>query len=165
MKSVRRLGAFLMVILIYGTCIAAGYYWLSQWVRFRDVADWPSVEARMVGQKGGRFSYRSESREGARTGIVDATFVTFEYTVDGRTYPGHLATPDGGGLPLNPFGEPWRAFYKPETPELAVLSPTPYEGTGWLMTALVSGMLVVIHLCFTVPDLVLRFRLWRAVRK
>lgn len=161
----RWLRTHFMLVLIYGTCLTAGTQWVRQWIRFRGVQDWPSVAARIVNQGSTSIPYQIEDRHGSRTGRTDASFVAFEYSVNGNTYSSNLATPDGGGLPFNPFGEPWRAFYKPGSPHLAVLLPSPYQGTGWLLTTLVSGMLVGIHLFFTVPDQVVRFRLWKLARR
>ncbi len=45
----------------------------------------------------------------------------------------------------------WRAYYKPSSPEIAVINPIPYQGTRWLGTAAISGLFVLVHLYFSLP--------------
>jgi len=59
---------------------------------------------------------------------------------------------------MNVFNEPWRAFYKPASPKVAVLAPIPYEAGGWLLTTLVTGIIVITHLWFAVPEWLAGFR-------
>lgn len=153
------------LILIYGTCIVSSTYWTGQWVRFRGVENWPAVDARIKDQGSVSIPYQYEYKDGHHRGAIDASFVTFDYTVAGRTYVSKLATPDGGGLPMNPFNTPWKAFYKPESPATAVLAPVPYQGTGWLLTALISAIFIAVHLFTAAPDLIDRYRWRKAARK
>lgn len=139
---------------IYATCLVSGGWWLSQAWKFRGVEDWPSVEARIIDAGGGESRVPVQTHQGSRSWSFDGRYVAFEYEVQGRLYLSDLATPDGGGKPANPiFGGPpqRRAYYKPESPEVAVLVPTPYEGTGWLYAACFTGILCGVHLCTMVP--------------
>lgn len=140
-----------LLIVIYGICFSTGGYWIGQRLRFAGVEDWPCAEARIIGGGTVAIPYQRESRYGHEHGKVHVSHVTFTYTVDGRGYQSDLATPDGGGLPGNPFEEPWKAYYKPGSPEVAVLRPVSYQGTGWLLTSLVTAVLVGIHLCVAMP--------------
>lgn len=149
----------ILLILIYGIGFSTGGYWILQRVKFSGVEDWPWVEARITDGGSSVISYQHETRQGHQRGSVPVSHVKFTYTVDGRGYQGDLATPDGGGLPDNPFHEPWKAYYKPGSPEIAVLCPVSYRGTGWLLASLVTAVLVGIHLCVVMPDWLARH--WR----
>jgi hypothetical protein len=93
----------------------------------------------------------------SHSGTTTSYAVEFQYVVDGRTYRSDLGTPDGK-VPLNPLG---RAYYKPGSPEIAVLDPAPFQGTAYLMTFLVSGVIVGTHLYFTLAGRIGLFRLGR----
>lgn len=148
-----------LLTLIYGICFSTGGYWILQRVKFAGVEDWPCVEARIVGGGSSVIPYQHESKQGHQRGSAPVSHVRFTYTVDGRGYQSDLATPDGSGLPDNPFDEPWKAYYKPGSPEIAVLCPVSYQGTGWLLAALATAVLVGIHLCMVMPDWLARH--WR----
>ena len=143
-----------ILALIYAVFIIAGGLYLRGWLKHREIDKWPSVDAEIVGGGGSLVSIPGSGRYGgSNSNTMDTRYVEFEYSVDGRTYRSKTATPDGGGLPLYPGDEPWKAFYKPSSPEVAVLSPIPYQGIGFLVTALFMGTIVVVHLWFTVPEL------------
>jgi hypothetical protein len=157
--------AHVCLILIYGTFMIAGSSWLAQRIRFHGVQDWPSVNAENVRSGMNTYPMRSEYWDGSRTRWIESSYVLFEHSVDGQFYESDLATPDGGGLPLNPIftsvdqagrrtttQEQWKAFYNPASPSTAVLLPTPYEGMPWLYTTLVCGLLIAIHLACVLPE-------------
>jgi hypothetical protein len=144
-------------------------------MRFRGVQDWPSVDARIIASGSDSYTMRKEYWDGSGTYNIDASYVHFEYSVDGQTYGSHLATPDGGGLPLYPTftivdqsGEretaprEWKAFYKPTSPRTAVLLPIPYEGMAWLYITLFCGLMIVVHLTCTLPEK-LEWLRWRRI--
>jgi hypothetical protein len=177
---IRWIRAYLYVILIYGVCVGSGSFWLSQRIRFHGVKDWPSVPARIIDSGNNSYSVRSEYWDGSKTRTIDGSYAIFEYSVGDRSYVSDLPTPDGGGLPLYPTvtfvngsgqrespAREWKAFYNPSKPSTAVLVPVSYQGTMWLYTALVSGLLVVIHLACTLPEKLewLRWRRLAAKRK
>ena len=83
----------------------------------------------------------------------------FEYTVAGKSYIGNQAGPDTNGLPgrIDNRGRidnsaPWRAFYDPDNPGIAVLDPAEFQGTGLLIVAAFSGAMAAFHFCFTLLD-------------
>ncbi|MCP5531794.1 MAG: DUF3592 domain-containing protein [Akkermansiaceae bacterium] len=154
----RWIQSHIALILIYGTCFATGMYWVSQRVKFHDVRNWPSVEARVINSWSIDTPYHYQYRDGPRNGSVKASHVSFDYSVDGRDYRGDLATPDGGELPPNWTDRSWRAYHKPGAPHIAVLHPAPYQGTEWLLAALMSGILIAIHVCVRFPDWMRRCR-------
>ena len=164
-----------MLVLIYGTFVVAGAYWVAQWVRFRGVQDWPSVDARIMEHGSTSVPYRYDYWDGTHSGTAHFPHVTFDYTVAGQTYESDLATPDGGGLPSNPpltivdqsgqrhsASHKWKASYKPTSPGTAVLVPTPYEGLAWLYTMLVCGILIAIQLACSLPEK-LEWLRWRRI--
>lgn len=142
-----------ILILIYATFIVTGILYLQGFMNYRGVDSWPSVDAEIVGSGGRVISVPSQTRYGSRTSTIDSRFVVFRYSVDGQVYTSNKATPDGGGFPLNPMNLPWRAFYKPSSPNIAVLSPIPFQGIGLLVSAIFSGCIVIVHLWLTVPPL------------
>jgi hypothetical protein len=144
--------------LIYATFVVAAARELHQRLRFHDVQHWPSVSARIVSAGGGPVTVRNDWWSAPRTGQFDASYVEFEYEVDGRTYRGDRGTPNGGGLPMNVFNEPWRAFYKPTSHDVAVLARIPYRAGGWLLATLVTGIIVTTHLGFSMPGWLDRLR-------
>jgi hypothetical protein len=79
--------------------------------------------------------------------------VKFEYTVAGKSYIGNQAGPDTNGLPGRiDNSAPWRAFYDPDNPGIAVLHPAEFQGTGLLIVAAFSGAMAAFHFCFTLLD-------------
>lgn len=91
----------------------------------------------------------------------DSSQVEFEYQVAGRTYRSWTATPDGGGLPFNSEGLPWMAHYKPTRPEIAVLSPQPYQGVSFLVYRIFAGIIVFVHILTEIHS---RIAQWRSRR-
>ena len=147
-----------ILILIYATFIVAGSLYIKGFIIYRGIDSWPSVDAEVVGAGGTVISVPTQTRYGASSSTIDSRFVEFRYSVEGQLYESNKATPDGGGLPINPMNQPWRAFYKPSAPDIAVLSPIQFRGTGLLVTAVFSGIIVLVHLWFTVPSLLARIR-------
>lgn len=172
--------AHITLVLIYCVCFAAGAWWLCQWSKFRGVEKWPSVEAVILNERGSSVPYRIDRWDGTHTGTTTSYAVEFQYIVDGRTYRGDLGSPDGKAprkacrvdlgspdgkvLSFVPY-VPQTAFYKPGSPEVAVLDPAPFRGTGYLMTFLASGIIVGMHLCFVLAEQLCFFRLRRAVKR
>lgn len=150
--------------------VSTGFYVRNR-IKFWDVENWPSVNAEEVRESGSVDSVPVQTRTGSGLMRIGTLSVRFQYKVQGILHHGELASPDGGGLPLNPTtregkmdsgGEPmsslkgtplapWRAYYKPLSPEIAVINPIPYQGTRWLGTAAVSGLLVLVHLYGSLP--------------
>jgi hypothetical protein len=151
-----------MLILIYATFVLSAGPYLRDVIRYRGVESWPSVSAVLVREGSGRVVIPTQTRYGPSSSMTDIGFVEFDYTVDGKTYRGTKATPNGGGLPINPYLSPLRAFYKPGSPEVAVLVPIPYQGFGVSLVAAITGLIVVVHLWFTVPSLYFRVRYGRS---
>ena len=147
-----------ILILIYATFIVAGGLYLRGIIIYRGIDSWPSVDAVVLRAGGTMISMPTQTRYGVSSSTIDSRFVEFHYTVEGQLYQSNKATPDGGGLPINPMNQPWRAFYKPFAPDIAVLAPIPFQGTGLLVTAVFSGIIVLAHLWFTVPSLLAGIR-------
>ena len=127
--------------------------WLYQKHRFRDVESWPWVEAKLVNSAQASIPFRLETRTGSQATTLAMAAVEFTYVVNGVTYKGDLGTPDGGGLQYSkevaPDGElNWnlRAYYHPNDPASAVLSPEPYWGPLLLAIATTFGIPVLVHL-------------------
>ena len=77
----------------------------------------------------------------------------FEYTVAGKSYIGNQAGPDTNGLPGRiDNSAPWRAFYDPDNPGIAVLDPAEFQGTGLLIVAAFSGAMAAFHFWLTLLD-------------
>jgi|GEM_PF-4435004 len=139
---------------IYAVFIISGCLYVHRWLKYRDIDTWPSVDAEIVGSGGSLVLIPSQSRYGGSsyTGM-DSRFTEFEYSVDGQTYRSRTATPNGGAVTIYVPNRPHKAFYKPSSPEVAVLTPIPYMGFGILAIVVFSGMFVVVHLWFTVPEI------------
>jgi hypothetical protein len=142
-----------ILLLVYLAFVISVGLYLHGCLKYRGVDAWPSVSAEIIGGGGNVVSFPTQTRHGMNTATVDSRFVEFRYSVLGKSYRSKSATPDGGGLPLNPLNRPWRAFYKPSSPDVAVLSPDPYQGNGLLIAAVFSGMLVAVYLWFTPPSI------------
>jgi len=143
----------MLVILLVPFSVTLGLY-VRGVLKYRDIESWPSVEARIIRSGGTKTSVLFNTRTGTRTQIIDSTFVEFEYSVDGEFFRSNRATPDGGDLLPKPWSEPWRAYYKPSSPEVAVLNPVPYQGNGLLFASVFLGILWVTHLCVALPDII-----------
>ena len=150
-----------LLALIYATFAFAGAHEIYLRIRFHDVQNWPSVPARIVSAGGGAIRVRNDWWSAPRTGMVDASHVEFEYSVGNKTYRGDRGSPNGGGLPMNVFNEPWRAFYKPTSPHVAVLAPVPYQAGGWVLATFVSGVVEITQLWFVVPEWLASYRAYR----
>jgi hypothetical protein len=152
----------LFALLICMTFVIFGVLYLCGFIKYRGVDSWPSVSAEIVGGGGDVVSIPTQTRYGMNSTTMDSRYVEFRYSVEGKSYRSKTATPDGGGLPFNPLQRPWKAFYKPSSPDVAVLSPIPYQGTGFLIAAVFSGMLVMGYLWFAISE-IHRFHLLAAV--
>jgi hypothetical protein len=155
LKILRRLNSFIGIRLFYVVFLASLGFWLYQWNLFREVESWPWVEAKLVDSASEYLPFRLETRTGSRVSGVLLEAVEFGYVVDGIPYQGDLGTPDGGGVkhsievtPDFQLKRELRAYYKPDQPELAVLSPEPYAGLGLLAIATTVGIPVLVHLAF-----------------
>jgi hypothetical protein len=147
-----------MVVLIYGVFLGSAGSYLVNVIRYRGVQFWPSVSAELLRAESGSVMTPVQTRYGSGEIVTDTGYVEFRYTVDGVTYRSTRSTPDGGGLLMDPFNRPLRAYYNPSSPEVAVLSPIPYQGVAAGYTAAFTGILVAIHLWFTIPSLFYRYR-------
>ncbi|MCF7675556.1 MAG: DUF3592 domain-containing protein [Akkermansiaceae bacterium] len=132
--------------------VAVGLY-AHRSFKYRGVDTWPSVDAKIVGGGGGMFTIPTSGRFGTGSTTLDSSFVEFEYFIDGQRYISKTSSPNGGGLPPQGLNESWKAFYDPSSPDIAVLSPTPYWGAGLLVIAGFSGIIVLTHLWTTLPEL------------
>ena len=133
--------AFVMVAIF----ITSSGIYLCGWLKYRGVESWPSVGAEIVRSGGTSYSVPSHSSTGSSSAIVDTSFVEFEYSVNGRTYRSNTATPNRKGLSLAGLQPPWKAFYKPSSPEIAVLAPLPYDGRSWVFVAMATGIMTLMY--------------------
>ena len=145
----RRMLDNVILLAVYLIFVISGGLYIRDFLKYRGIDSWPSVSAEILGGGGNVVSFPTQTRYGMNTTTIDSRFVEFRYSVEGKSYRSKNATPDRGGLPLNPFNRPWRAFYKPSSPDIAVLSPVPFQGTGLLVTAIFSGMIGMGYLWFT----------------
>ncbi|MBN8459812.1 MAG: DUF3592 domain-containing protein [Verrucomicrobia bacterium] len=132
--------------------IASGSRWGFNKFRYRDIGQWPSVPVEIDALYSMHGTIPTETRTGrSRIGTFLNT-VRYTYRVRGLNYQGDRASPDGdippvwtvsvNGVPQT--GPEFRAFYKPDQPEISVLFPIPYQGNGLLLTALVAGGVCVL---------------------
>ncbi len=141
-----------ILLLVYLAFVISVGLYLHGCLKYRGVDAWPSVSAEIIGGGGNVVSFPTQTRHGMNTATVDSRFVEFRYSVLGKSYRSKSATPDGGGLPLNPLNRPWRAFYKPSSPDVAVLSPDPYQGNGLLIAAVALSGIAAALLYFHHTD-------------
>ncbi|WP_435892812.1 hypothetical protein [Oceaniferula spumae] len=156
------------MILIYSVCgVSLSIYGYKK-TAFDGVQSWPSVPATQVEEDQFSGEIRGDWYDGTKTRGVSSTTVSYQYCVEGSSYTGTLATPDGGGLPFNFDMEflakpnedgsyqvrnkprEWRAYYHPSDPSLAVLDPVPYRGVTCLIVASVMGVIIIAHLYFSI---------------
>jgi hypothetical protein len=155
-----KLAVFFLPGLFYGMLLLSLSYWVRETVKFHGVKSWPKVPATILEHGSGGVTYRMETRTGTQIGHRAASWVKFSYSVEGTTYQSDLGSPNGGGVPVRfhflgeepegPWHESWEAYYDPDHPEVAVLSPVPYDGTGWLVVAFASGSVALVHAFFWV---------------
>lgn len=157
----------------YAVCFLSLGYWFVQKEKFQGVEEWPKVKARIIDHGDVTVPYRRESRYGTQTGATSASYILFEYVVDGRVYQSERGSPNGGEVPTRfalgekpnlPWNESWDAYYKPGEPELAVLSPVPYQGDVWVLIFLFSGFPVIVHAAFWVVARIALLRKRRTLR-
>ncbi len=147
----------IVTVVFYVVFIVAGTQYVRGMINYHNIDSWPSVEAEVVGTGGNLVSVPTQSKYGGSSSYrVDTRFVVFRYSVEGRLYTSKTATPDGGGLPMNPMNQPWRAYYNPSSPDVAVLDPANFRGIGSLVAAVFSGIIVLPHLWFTIVHLFTR---------
>ena len=129
---------------------------------------WQSVPALDVTEDQIHGETRGDWYTGTKLRSMVTHIVSFDYNVDGSTFRGSLASPDGGGLPFNsdfevaknPNGDEsflilpkprgWRAYYHPDNPSLAVLNPIPFRGIGYMVVFSFMGILIAVHLYFKI---------------
>jgi len=152
------------VYLIFITC-AIMYGWQKR--LYADVESWPSVLAQDVNFQIVEGEIRKDNwYAGTKQSSTYSESVSFKYVVNGKTYCGHLTSPDGspaqreyeydfketpketrtGNIPFRQIQKPWRAYYHPDRPSLAVLNNSAYKGLGYLLTMAFTGLLILIHL-------------------
>lgn len=149
---IRWLRAHGFILGIYATFVICLTFYIHRSITFQDVESWPWVPALIVDAGGELASVPFYSRSGSNMTTIDTRFVEFTYSVNGKLFRGNRVSPDGRGFPANPSAPGSRAYYKPSAPEIAVLIPTPFEGTGLLFAIVLLGLLIITHLWFTVPD-------------
>lgn len=137
------------LLLIYSAFIVSVGLYFRGFTKYRGVETWPSVPVEILSAGGEVITQSRISRGGYTTTAVDARFVEFRYTVEGRDYIGTNATPDGGGVPSSYGNRPLAAYYDSSSPDVAVLFPVPFRGTGYLVVSGFLGILVAAHLSFT----------------
>lgn len=139
----------LFLLVVGAIFVTSSGIYLRGWLRYRGVESWPSVGAEVIRSGGTSFSVPSHSSTGSSTATVDTSFVEFEYSVNGKTYRSNTATPNRKGLSLAGLQPPWKAFYKPSSPDIAVLAPLPYDGRRWIFIATVTGIMALMYCWFS----------------
>jgi hypothetical protein len=147
------------VVLIYTVFLVTAGFWIVSAVRYKGISEWPCVEAKILDYGGKLQSLLTQGRFGTSSTTLDSQWVKFEYTVAGKSYIGNQAGPDTNGLPgrIDNRGRidnsaPWRAFYDPDNPGIAVFDPAEFQGTGLLIVAAFSGAMAAFHFWFTLLD-------------
>lgn len=150
-----------LVILCAVISIASGSRWGFNKFRYRDIGQWPSVPVEIEGLSSMRGTVPMETKTGRAQIGTFLNVVRYTYRVKGLIYQGDRASPDGdippvltvsvNGVPQT--GPEFRAFYKPDQPEVSVLFPIPYQGNGLLLTALVSGGVCVLAVALSRMEL------------
>lgn len=145
--AMRWIKTHFLLLVIYGGFFTAVGQFVPPWIRYAGVEDWPSVPATVTGESGDSGSYRTQGSWGMQGAhFYDNRQVHFHYEVAGRKYEGDHFSPDGGGLGGPWQDYPWRAYYKPSAPEIAVLHPKPYQGMAALLWMAITGVMVAVHL-------------------
>ena len=139
-----------ILLIIYAAFLITGGLCLRGWIKYHGIESWPSVDAEIVAAGGSWDTLPTQTKYGGSIQI-DSRFVEFQYLVDGKTYRSKTATPSGGGLPIS--FEPWKAIYKPSSPDIAVLSPVPLMEPGLIYTASFTGIIVLVHLWCALSDI------------
>jgi hypothetical protein len=137
-----------IVFLLYMVFIVTGCICLRQHLRYVGIDSWPSVNAEIVGSGGGMHTIPTHGRYGMSSTTIDSQFVEFQYSVGGKVY----TTKVSEGLPPRAIGEPWRAYYKPSSPDIALLSRSPHRSAGLIVVATFSGIFVLVHAWCGVSD-------------
>ena len=139
---------------MYAIFIVTGGLCLQDYLKYRGIDSWPSVDAEVVGSGGGIYTIPTQSRYGMSSTTINSQFVEFQYTVEGKVY----RTKAPGGLPLTAVGEPWRAYYKPSSPDIALLSRTPHRSAGLIVLSTISGLIVLVHVGSSISDTLKRIK-------
>jgi len=142
----------IITVLIYASFTVSLGFYVRNSIRYNGVGSWPSVPAQFIDGGGQVSSTPLFTRYGTTSTTIDTRFVKFRYSVAGESFLGTKATPNGG-LPINFDSRYLRAHYNPKSPEIAVLAPVPFQGTGLLFTAVFTGIIVTVHFWFTVVPL------------
>ena len=147
-----RHSGWVLVIVCAAIAIVCGSSWGFKKFRYQGIKQWPSVPAEINTLYSTSGTIPIETRTGHSQANTTLNVVRYTYRVNGSAYQGDRASPDGDVPPVCAFsvnGRPqtapeFRAFYKPDQPEVSVLFPTPYQGNGLLLTALVAGGVCVL---------------------
>lgn len=148
-------------LLVYAVFVVTGGDCLREYLKYRGIDSWPSVNAEIVGGGGSMSTIPTQSRYGMSSTTVDSRFVEFQYSVEGNVY----RTRASGGLPPSAIGEPWRAYYKPSSPDIALLSRTPHRSAGLIVAAAFSGLIVLVHAWCGVSDMIQRLKKRRTAHR
>ncbi|MDA7517700.1 hypothetical protein N9940_00350 [bacterium] len=142
------------ILLLLLTLTILGDYLYKKW-KYWEVESWPSVPAHDLRHSSNYVEGPSGfSRSGDFTTSGAAiNKLTYHYQVNEVTYRGSMRTPEKNDVILvisfdesEARKEELRAFYKPNDPSVAVLSPVPFEGDYHLIVILFAGPLSII--CF-----------------
>ncbi|RYD43196.1 MAG: DUF3592 domain-containing protein [Verrucomicrobiaceae bacterium] len=147
----RWLNDHLFLLVISGVCATASGIHFHKAMKYRGVESWPSVSAEMIRSGDSEATVPTQTYTGPSQITVDLGFVEYEYVVDGQTYRSTSASANGGGVRSSGAGKPWRAYYKPSSPDIAVLSPVPFEGHFSAGIAVMTGLMTVICAWFSIP--------------
>lgn len=134
--------------------LATGKWSYEKWL-YRDVLEWPSVPAKLLAHGGGKFAPSTVSRFGRSSPSIDTRYFLYEYEVDGESFRGSRIGPNSDRTIAWSRNGVLLAYHHPSKPGFAVLSPSPYEGFGWGLTAFLSGIVVLSHWIFEVAPILL----------
>ena len=136
--------------ILYGVIVVMLWLYVRDTLRYRGVENWPSVPVEQAQGGGLVTTYRRGSHSGPEVSSrVDSSHIKYTYVVDGVTYRGTLGSPARQRAPINLLRQPWRAYYKPSNPSIAVLNPIPYDGFALLAGIGFFGALPAAHFYFS----------------
>ena len=170
----RFIGKYGLTIAVYLTCFIAFGMYFYEFSKYAGVEEWPSVPAHKVRQETVSGSVRSDSYTGTKISHTSTTIVSYEYRVGDRQYSGSVSKPGGGrpqpnfnyeildhdpaslqkgkSIPFREIAREWRAYYDSDNPSVAVLEPTPFRGHGYLWVGGFTGIIVSLHIFFSLKS-------------
>ncbi|MGB0991007.1 MAG: hypothetical protein ACPG32_00890 [Akkermansiaceae bacterium] len=168
MKAIRFLRAYGFLFLIYVVFLTSLVIFCFKKHRYSGVETWPSVLAENVDITTLSFPSRGDSHYGTKPHTTETyEILHFSYTVEGVSYRGNTSNANdeaiqrpllylpnqetsldsnhNGSVPFHVELLPWRAYYHPENPHIAVLEPVPYQGTVAILLMVFAGIIMVVH--------------------